>query len=866
MELENALLAFLAQGRDLITDNRPLRLRLDHPTGMLEDVLLPQRVYGSEAICGGIEYRVLCVSLDAHLPLKELIALPAAVDIVTDTGELRTVCGIVTEASAGDSDGGLASYQLLIQDALAVMEKRTNTRVFRDMSEIDIVCTLLDEWRRTNAVIAACFEYEMDEIFKLQTYPRREFTMQYNESDAAFIRRLLKRRGICWYFRPAEGDTPSHKLVLFNQSDSLHQSAAATVRFHRDAATEESDAITSWIAVRSITPAKAAIYSWDYKNPLSKDFMQVTTESAMTGATSGSQLSATLIDSQILPPHTADSYEDLVTLGNLAMKRHDYENKCFHGEGGVRAFRAGEYFSLQGHPEIDDHSASDREFVLTSLQVFALNNLPKELSQRVEKLFSRSGWNSQLSDQLERDALRVRIRFNAVRRIVNVVPAFDARVDVPQARMQTAVVVGPARETVYCDAIGRVKIAFMGLRAEDHEHAHGVGTTGTDVDSAWIRVASAWAGPGPGVSNQNGAFLLPRVGSEVLIDFLGGDPDKPIIIGQLFNQVSEPPQFSPAGALPRSRNVSGLRSQEIDGARHSQLRFDDSTDKINAQLMCEHGSSQLNLGFLTDDESANSSRRGEGAELRSERHVAVRGAQGVLVTAEAACSTQMQVDELRRIGSDIARIGKEICERAGEYKGQGSEASCLRELLAIAGGMENRGAPAVAISAPAGLLQCSGADVATLATGEVTFASGKSMFVDSAQSINLRSLTGIRAFANEGGAVVTAASGPVRVSAESDSVELIARRVLEIISNADWINIKAKHGIRINGGGSEIELSASGIRQYTSGPHHVYAEEHHTFHGKAKPLQFDGEMPPHKVCVPCLQIAAQSHSPFAVPE
>lgn len=89
--MDNALLSFFRQDKDLITDDRPLRLRLAHPAQMLEDVLLPQRVQGSESICGGIEYRILCVSLDAFIPLKELIALPVAVDIVTDRGELRSV-------------------------------------------------------------------------------------------------------------------------------------------------------------------------------------------------------------------------------------------------------------------------------------------------------------------------------------------------------------------------------------------------------------------------------------------------------------------------------------------------------------------------------------------------------------------------------------------------------------------------------------------------------------------------------------------------------------------------------------------------------------------------------------------------------
>lgn len=136
--------------------NRPLRLRLDASPQIPAGSLMPQSVFGHEAICGGFEYRLLCVSEHAGLPLDSLIALPAALDIVTDRGQLRSVCGIVTQASAGDSDGALASYQLVLSDVFSIMEKRVNTRVFRHQSDIDIVTILLDEWIRSAGVAGAC--------------------------------------------------------------------------------------------------------------------------------------------------------------------------------------------------------------------------------------------------------------------------------------------------------------------------------------------------------------------------------------------------------------------------------------------------------------------------------------------------------------------------------------------------------------------------------------------------------------------------------------------------------------------------------------------------------------------------------------
>jgi type VI secretion system secreted protein VgrG len=218
---------------------------------------LAQKVIGHEAICGGFEYRVLCVADSATLALKNFIEVPAELQIVTNRGELRRLCGIVTGALSGQSDGGLATYQLVMRDALSVMENRVNTRIFRDMSELDIIETLISEWRTSNPILVAAFDLDLDIDAGLRNAKpaRREFTMQHNESDAAFVRRLMQRLGIAWYSRPwlpdrsggtrsQASDVIGHTLVLFNAPYCLRQNEAGAVRFHRDAATEERDAIT----------------------------------------------------------------------------------------------------------------------------------------------------------------------------------------------------------------------------------------------------------------------------------------------------------------------------------------------------------------------------------------------------------------------------------------------------------------------------------------------------------------------------------------------------------------------------------------------------------------------------------------------
>jgi type VI secretion system secreted protein VgrG len=642
VESDNEFFSFMGLVKELVTSNRPLRLRLDLPGGRNDDMLLPQRVFGSETLCGGIEYRILCVSSSTSLPLKQMIAVPAMLEFVSDRGDLRSVCGIVTEASSGDSDGGLASYQLVLRDALSILEKRINTRVFRNMDEVEIVQRMLNEWRQKSPILGTCFKHEVDDAFAQRNYPKREFTMQHNESDAGFIRRMLKRRGIGWYIRAdGGGEASMHTLVLFNNADSLRRNAAGTIRYHRDSATEERDTITSWSAVRTLQPGVVTRHSWNYKNSQGRDFTMAEASSGVDQGVSGNELAASLDDYQILMPHAGEDNEDLCRLGQLRMNRHDYESKCFHGEGSVRDLCAGEYFTLAEHSEVDAHPLEERDFVVTALQVTAQNNLPKALAARVEQLFARSRWmqatqepqvQKDVTDKVASGPLRMHIQFTAVRRGVTIVPAYDVRTDLPQALMQSAIVVGPEGEDVHCDQIGRVKIRFPGTRAVDHEEAENAGASDTETDSAWVRVASNWAGNGPGSLQQCGTIGLPRIGTEVLINFLGGDPDKPVIVGQLYNQQAKPPALSNAGDLPGNRYLSGIKSREVRSDRANQLCFDDTNGQISAQLASDHGGSQLNLGFLTAPKAnGDGEARGEGAELRSDMAVAVRGMEGVFV-------------------------------------------------------------------------------------------------------------------------------------------------------------------------------------------------------------------------------------------
>jgi type VI secretion system secreted protein VgrG len=796
VESASEFLRVLQMEKSLSTAHRPLRLRLGHAGQLAEDVLLPQRVVGSEAVCGGIDYRVACVASSPHLPLKELIALPAELQFVTDRGQLRSVCGLVTEARAGDSDGALASYELVLRDVFAVMEKRSNSRVFRDRNELEIVQLLCDEWRHSNTVLANAFALEIDPLLDPRRFPPREQTMQHNESDAAFVRRLLRRRGIAWVFRPgragggaaepAQERTPAHTLLLFADAANLPRNAAGSVRYHREGVAGGRDTVTAWSAARRLQPGLATRHSWDYKNPGGPQFMTVSSRGMADQGPSGNQLAATLDDYQIEMPHAGNDADDHWRLGQVRMHRHDFESKCFHGEGSVRDFCAGEYFSLEDHPEIDTHPAAGREFVITELHVVADNNLPRGAGPST----------------LEGDG-RVRVAFTAVRRGIPIVPAFDPRTDLPHPQLQSAIVVGPAGEEVHCDALGRVKIRFPGMRSADHEHAQGAGASGGPADSAWVRVASNWAGGGSGSRHQNGELKLPRVGTEVLVAFLGGDPDRPIILAQLYNQRSMPPAFDGHGELPAKRYLSGTRTREIGGGRGNQLRFDDTQGQISAQLGSDHGASELNLGWLAQPRDHGApAPRGEGAELRSELSVALRGAQGVLISAEGdAGGAGGQLARAGLVG--LAEVMQGILDEVGKLAAVHNEDEPSQQRLnalvdklkrwhegsnvAEGGG---GGAPIVAASAPAGAIFASSDNLALGAASKVDVVSAGDAEISTGRNIFLRAARGLSMFAHELGMKLGAGRGDIIVQTHLGNIQIKSSGRISLIA-AERIELEA---------------------------------------------------------------------------
>jgi type VI secretion system secreted protein VgrG len=824
--------------RSKLTDaTRAIRFRMAFTKPLFEDLLQVQHVSGVETMCGGIEYSLLCVSTEAGLELKQFIAVPAEIQFVTDGGKLRQVCGIIVAAMEGQSDGGLATYRLVLRDALSMLDQTSNTRVFRDENEVGITHILMREFCHANPVAGQAFECRLQ---GLPDYPQRSFTMQYNESTGAFLRRLWKRRGISWFIRPGAAfpspvqnndTTPIHTLVLFHHTSMLDENAAGAIRFHRDSATESRDTITAWHGIRTLTPGISHRESWEYKfgnNRVAEEF-GINDQGEL-----GKQCAATLDDYLFEAPHTPHDDADYAKLGLARMQRHEYESKCFEGEGSDRNMRVGEWNSIIGHPELDTHTPEERKFVITSLQVEADNNLPKELDDKVRKLFQLNRWRTTdagLEQASSERGTRYSNRFTCVRLGIQIVPKYDPRVDMPRTDMQYVTVVGPAKQEIHCDDSGRVKVRFPGCRPADHAHASGAGASDSDNDSAWVQVASPWAGL------RYGSISLPRVGDQVLCVFVGGDPDKPLIIGRAHGGRRPPPAFSRVSQLPGDRYLSGIVSKEGNhpatgqsSGRYNQLCMDDTPGEISAQLASAHGQSQLHLGYLTHPRSNSYARaRGEGFELATNHSGAIRSAKSLLLSAWGrldACGTQMDNAEHLALMQDCLDLFKTLGQYAASHQGVAVDEAPQTALKAdLAEGASVK--PTLSMTAPAGLALTTPAAIVSYAGKNIDSVAQQHLQMTSGERMNLHSGKALSLFAQSDGITQIAHKGKFLMQSQHDDMQFNAAQDLKATAGRRVVVMAEEEITFIVSGGAYLKLKGGTAEIGGPGALTIKTDGHH---------------------------------------
>jgi len=587
------------------------------------DRLLPQSLEGREALSEPCRYEVTCLSPDAFIPLDGLLGLDAQIDMLPGSGggfpgmgeEAGSItrCGLITEAQALPADGGFAKYRFIIESPLALLRHRRTSRVFQDITVPDIVQQILDEHIAENPAIGSILKTTFD---LSKAYPQRSYCLQYRETDLAFIERLLFEEGIAYRWEHEPGDAATSTFIAFDDPNSLPQASHGTVRFHRAEATEAEDSLTEWTQARRIGPVCASLTSYDYKPVRTLDVGQ-------HGAGEDIQAESSLeaFDAQTLYYGT-----DAGELQRYAALRQDVYDRMKGGyaaQGNLRGLIAGQWFQLTDHPAFDGQPEEEREFAACALQFEAHNNLPQNLSDRLAPADGgvKPYW----------------IRLSVRKRGLPLNPAYASRHDKPTAPgIQTATVTGPAEEETYTDEMGRVKIQFHWQRPKEHP---GFGAALDERSSCWVRVSY------PSAGNAWGTQHIPRIGQEVLVGFIESDIDRPIITGAIHNGMQQNPWFSEAGRLPPNRTLSGIKSKEFYGQQYNELLFDDTQNEVRAKLSSEHGKTQLNQGFLTHPrQDGEAVPRGDGFELRTDRHGALRAAEGLLLSTEAksmACGRQI---------------------------------------------------------------------------------------------------------------------------------------------------------------------------------------------------------------------------------
>ncbi|HSW48798.1 MAG TPA: type VI secretion system Vgr family protein, partial [Bryobacteraceae bacterium] len=573
------------------------------------------------------------------------------VTLLTDANTERSICGIVTAASQIGSDGGFATYRLVIESVLEVLARRRTCRVFTQMNVKDLTKKILAEHLEANPVLGSAFR--LDDRCQVE-YPERPFWMHYNESDFAFLKRLWAREGISFVVVPAAErlkEHPQHAVILFDEPSDLDGNACGSARFHRIDGTEQQDAITDWKARRFLQTSSVSRSSWNHE---SSSTMETAEAARVAQGEHGDALAATLEDYRHHLP--LEDVEPGVLEGRALarVKALEGSSKHFEGTGSMRTFQAGSWFTLTQHPVHDRDPEKDREFVITSLETTAVNNLPSDLAAGLSGLLSQ-GKNPKPMQAAPMQAAPVQAapvqaapvqaapeapctnRFTCVRRGI---PLLPEELPSPRPGLLSARVVGPEQEEVHVDELGRIKVRFLFTRSPEHLES---GAGDTDADSAWVRLGQMWASQGFGSS------FIPRVGDEVLIQFTGHDPDKPVVAGCISNGVKVPTTFSDVSSLPADRTLSGLRSRMFKGTGGqgspghagggNELVLDDTPHELRARLACDHLTSQLNLGYLVKPRcGAASIPLGEGFELKTEAWGALRTAKGLLLTTDSGGS------------------------------------------------------------------------------------------------------------------------------------------------------------------------------------------------------------------------------------
>ncbi|AOY90887.1 hypothetical protein BKK79_02945 [Cupriavidus sp. USMAA2-4] len=718
----------------------------------------------------------------------------------------REITGLVDEVRGPFLVGRQFAYRLTLRPWLWLSTLTTDHKIFQHKTVVEILDALLTD-----------YNFPVEKRLDVARYPKREYQVQYGETDYAFFKRLTEEWGISWFFEHSDG---RHRLVLSDGNGAFRRFASPayhTLRWYRSADRIDEEHLFDFRLVDKLVSGKWTSNDYDFVKPRA-DLTVGTADPRDTAHADGEMVAWPGTHAQ--PATDNDPWREGDMLSRIRIELIRQHGSRAKGRGNLRGMAPGHTFKLANHPS----RQANREYLVLATRL------------EIEDVAEASGQGQQWRCEVDFDAQ----------------PSSEIfRPDCEQARArtfgpQTATVVGPGNQELWVDQFGRVKVQFHWDRIGQHnEHS-----------SCWIRAASNWQG------DNYGAIQLPRIGQEVIVDFLTGNADCPIITGRVANRVNMPPW-----ALPAQHALSGFRSKELFGERHNTLVQDDTQGQIQTQISSDHQASMLSMGYMIriPDHDGRKDRRGEGYELRTDGWGCARAGAGMLITTEArqnACGHHKDLSETAarlKSGQDIQRSLGESADAqqalAGEQVAVADALHAQNEAIHGSGEQDELEQPALVLASPAGIAATAGKDIHLHAARHTALSTGEHLALATHKSFLASARDSLVLFARRRGLRFIAAKGKIEVQAQSDDIEAIAQRVLRLISAQERIEIASPQAVTFSVGGSFLKITDGGIVEGTTGTWRAHAAAHDL--PGPKSMRTVVGVPPSDVCLPCAVQAAR---------
>lgn len=833
----------------LIQQDRLLKTAIPSLPG---NALIPRRAVISSELGRDFSVTLDMVSTANSIELKTLIAQPMTLWVQQTDKSYLPINGYIHTARRLGSDGSFSSYQVAFSSWMHFLKFRSDMRYWQDKS----VDSILADVFNTHSQAQGQYQFLLSKPLLSRSYCRQ------SETDWNFVHRLMEEEGLFGFWRYSQNGK-THTLVITDDLYAVDEMSPNLVSFYRSGTSSEVDAFTQWSATRTLQSAAHTTRTFDYKTPSTPFNPKGTT--LPTRADQGNLPEQTEVY-EYTGAYTYLTQDRGEYLSKICLEEWESRAKRFFGLGGVRGIDTGRRFTLIDHPEHDRDPASQREFAAIKVNRYIENNLPLSTQEANFPHSLQNALAQAKGNGLDDAAFKVShtdgsegfylAEVEAQRVSVPYRSPFEHKK--PKMHLDTAIVVGPSGEEVYTDELNRIKIMFVWDRQNP----------GDERASCWVRVAQSDTGSG------YGGVHIPRVGEEVIVGYVGGDCDRPIVLHRVYNGAIKP-QWHSNGIL------SGYRSKEYSGSGYNEMALDDATGQSRMRLFSSSANSLLHLGYLIDQSgNTRGAYLGSGFDLKTDSYGAVRAGQGLYVTTHPQQTSSQPLDvreaqqQLARAQSVIEALSQTSETHQAESLGVGHDAlktftSATQHSIQGAssggktagGGTGNANAfkdPVMLIASPSGIALSTQQSVHVSSNQQTNLVSGQNTFIASGKSLVASVAEKFSLFVQNAGIKLFAAKGKIEIQAHADNIEITAQKAVKVISATERIEAAARQEILLTSGGAYIRIKDGNIEIHAPGKVDIKGTEHNF----AGPAGMSYPLPglPQSICVECLLKRAATRS------